>query len=498
MPPRTLALVLRRILVLLGSRIAAQQGGSAFPAAPLLMLSFVSAAVCLVVRDATGPFAFGVVVLSVAAALIAVPLLGDLSALLTSDETGDWIRALPVRSIEIHIARALHLLIALTVLTTGALAPALLFVPKNFDGWMRLKLFAAGQAQSVCIAAALLAAQSLLRGRAHALLVALQSALLVLALVGTVAGLELVPQMREWTGPGALDALRWYPPAWFAAPLADDALGRSWSGFALGGSLLALIAVLTVPAPPATTASAGSTLVGALLAPLRRLLARVWVRGRERATFEWVFDALPREREFVLRAYPLLAVPLGFLLLGSNAPGAGSNRDMLALLLFIPGAYVPLMIAHTPGSSSHRARWILDTAPVARGELENGAFKAVAARFIAPLYVLLIVLGCLQGRWEFTLQLAGPALLACLIATRTIWRVCVVDLPLSTPHEKLYINNDWLGVLAVLAFVLMMLALASTRWLASWPASLATIAVLATIERVLDRRMAAGQLHAGV
>lgn len=490
--------MLRRILVLLGSRLAAQQGGSAFPAAPLLMLSFVSAAVCLVVRDATGPFAFGVVVLTAAAALIAVPLLGDLSALLTSDETGDWVRALPVREIEIHMARALHLLLALAVLTTGALAPALVFAPKDFDAGMRVQLFVAGQAQSVCIAAALLAAQSLLRGRAHALLVALQSALLVLALVGTVAGLEFVPRMREWSGPGALDALRWYPPAWFAAALSSDELARSWTAMALGGSALALLAVLTVPAPPAPTASAGSTLVGALLAPLRRLLARVWVRGRERAIFEWAFDALPREREFVLRAYPLLAVPLGFLLLGSSAPGASGNRDMLALLLFIPGAYVPLMIAQTPGSNSHRARWILDTAPVERGVIDNGAFKAVAARFIAPLYVVLIVLGCLQGRWEFTLQLAGPALLSCLIATRAIWRVCVVDLPLSTPHEKLYINNDWLGVLAVLAFVLMMLALASTRWLDSWPASAAAIAVLFAVERVLDRRMAAGELHAGV
>lgn len=460
------------------------------------MLSFVSTAVCLVVRDATGPFGFALVVLSAAAALIAVPLLGDLSALLTADETGDWVRALPVRPSEIHIARALHLLIALFVLTSGALLPALVFAPAEFDLAARAALFAAGQAQSVVLAGALLAAQSLLRGRAHALLVALQSALLVLAMVGSVAGLELVPRMRSWSGPDDAQVLRYLPPAWFASFFSADAAASTLRTLSIAATVLALAAVLFVPAPNASHASAGSTLVGALLAPLRQLLARTWVRGRERATFEWVFEALPKEREFVLRAYPLLAVPLGFLLLGGGEQTGDSKRDLLALLLFIPGAYAPLMVAHTPGTSSPRARWILDMAPVELGELENGAFKAIAARFLAPLYVVLVVLGGLQGRLEFTLQLAGPAFLTCLIATRSIWRTCVVDLPLSTPHEKLYINNDWMGVLAVLAFALLGLAIAGARF-ASWPASFGAIAVLALLERVLDRRMAAGRAHAG-
>lgn len=496
MEPRTLARVSRRILVLLRSRLAAGQGGSGFPAAPLLMLSFVSTAVCLIVRDATGPFGFALVVLSAAAALIAVPLLGDLSALLTADETGDWVRALPVRASEIHIARALHLLIALFVLTSGALAPALVLAPAEFDLAARATLFAAGQAQSVLLAGALLAAQSLLRGRAHALLVALQSALLVLTMVGTVAGLELVPQMRSWSGPDAAPALRYIPSTWFASFFAEDASAPTLRAIGLAASALALAAVLFVPAPSAAQANAGSTLVGALLAPLRRLLARTWVRGRERATFEWVFDALPKEREFVLRAYPLLAVPLGFLLLGGGEQSGDTRRDLLALLLFIPGAYAPLMVAHTPGTSSHRARWILDTAPVELGEIENGAFKAVAARFLAPLYLVLVVLGGLQGRLEFTLQLAGPAFLTCLIATRAVWRTCVVDLPLSTPHEKLYINNDWMGVLAVVAFALLGLAIAGARF-ASWPVSFGALIVLALFEHLLDRRMAAGRAHAG-
>jgi hypothetical protein len=495
MQRRSLAAVLRRILVLLRARLAAQREGSALPVAPLLMLGFVSGVVCLLVRDGTPAFAYGVAALSVAAALIAVPLLGDLGALLSADETGDWVRALPVRGIEIHVARALHLLLALTVLSTGVLAPAVALAPPEFDAWMRVKLFLLGQGQAVSLAAALLLAQTVLRGRAHAFLVALQTALFVLVLVGSVVGLEFVPRMREWTHIGAVDGLRYYPPAWFASPLASSEFHELWRLAPIACSVLALAAVLGVPAPPQATANAGSTLVGAFLAPLRRLLARVWVRGRERASYEFVFDALPKEREFVLRAYPLLAVPLGFLVLGAQSETQAPKESLLALLLFIPGAYAPLLAAHTPGSSSHRARWILDTAPVHRGEVENGVLKAVAARFVAPLYLVLVALGCLQGHWELTLQLVLPAFLCCVIALRATWRSFVVDAPLSTPHEQLYINNDWLGALAVLAIALLLFALGATRLITSWPASLAATAALLAFERVLDRRMARGDLQ---
>jgi len=387
------------------------------------------------------------------------------------------------------MARATHLLIALAVLSTGALAPAAALAPDTFSLAMRAELFFAGQGQALCIAAALLLTQSLLRGRAHALLVAAQSALLVLALVGSVVGLSFVPHMRGWSGPGADARLVFYPATYFAAGFASDALSATWRWSALAGSSLALIALLATPAPAAATARRGSTFVGVLMGPLRAVLARTWVRGRERATFDWVFEALPKEREFVLRAYPLLAVPIGFLLLGTREEGA--SNSLVSLLLFIPGAYVPLLVAQTPGSSSHAARWILDTAPCSRAEIDNGALKAVAARFLAPLYIVLVALGCLLGKWELTLQLAAPAFLCSVLVVRAVWRTCVVDAPLSTPHDQLYINNDWIGLLGGIAMALLFVSLAAVRWLHAWPASLAVTAVLLLIERALDRRMLA-------
>lgn len=489
--------MLHRIAVLLRARIASQREGGLLPAAPILMLGFVSAVMCLLVRDMTTPFAYALIALTVNAALIATPLLGDFGSLLTADETGDWLRALPVRPIEIHAARALHLLLALAVLSTGGLAPAALLAPEGV-GWIgKATLFAAGITQSLFIAAALLIAQTALRERAHALLVALQTALFVTVLVGSVAGLEFVATMREWSGPGATERLAWFPPAWFAAQLSDDELSIGWSIAAWAAGVGALVALLGIPAPGAPSGRAGSTLLGAVLTPLRKLAARAWVRGRERATFEFVFDALAKEREFVLRAYPLLAVPLGFLVLGAREGDAASKEGLLALLFFIPGAYAPLLVAHTPGTGSPRARWILDTAPATRAELENGAIKAVAIRFLLPLYFVLAALGFLQGRWETSLRLAPAGFVASVIVARLVWRRCAPERPLSIPHDELRIDNDWIGMLAVIAFALILVSLAAVRWLDSWPASLALIGALVAIEFALDRALAAERVQAG-
>jgi hypothetical protein len=121
--------------------------------------------------------------------------------------------------------------------------------------------------------------------------------------------------------------------------------------------------------------------------------------------------------------------------------------------------------------------------------------KAVVARFLAPLYAVLIVLGCLQGQWQLTLQLAPPAFLCAVLVLRFVWRACVIDGPLSVPHDQLFINNDWLGGLAVVAIALLLASLGATRYLDSWPASALATAALLAYERVLDRNMSTGELR---
>lgn len=479
--------MLRRILILLRARLAAQGSDAAFPAAAILMQGFVSAVVCGLVRGEIPPFAYALVALSTSAALVAIPLLGELSRLLLADETGDWVRAQPVRGIELHLARTAHLLIALGVLSLGTLVPAALLA-QGFDATARVQLVLHGLGQSLALAAALLAVQSLLRGRAQALLVVVQTALFLGVLVGASIGLRLVPQMRAWDSATSLDNALLFPPAWFAATFSSGELPRTLALAAPLAIALALALLVAVPAPEARRFQRGTPLLERLLGPLRRLAARTWVRGRERASFEWLFEALPREREFVLRTYPLLAVPAAFLWISASGESPAAKQGWLALLLFIPGAYVPLLAAHVPGSDSHRARWILDTAPIDEAEVRNGAIKALTVRFLVPFYALLILIGCLLGGGGLMLRLAVPALVAAVLVLRLTWRRCVTLPPLSIAPDSILVSQDWIGLLATAAGALSLVAVLASRVVTGPLQALAFTALALAVERAFDRR----------
>lgn len=486
--------MLRRILILLRARLASQRSDAKLPFAALLIQAFIASAVCGLVRGEIPPFAYALVALSSSAALIAVPLLGELASLLVADETGDWVRALPIRAVELHIARTMHLALALLVLSLGSLVPAALLADARFDAWMRVELVVLGLGQALAIAAVLLALQAVLRGRAQPLLVLAQTALFIAILVGSSVGLRKVPAMVGWNDPSAAGALLAYPPAWFAARLSSSSLGTTWNALAPAVSVLAVVLLALLPAPPTAAFRRGEPLLGRLLAPLRRLCARIWVRPDERASYEWLFDALPKERDFVLRTYPLLAVPVGFLWISARAGSPVEQMHWLAMLLFIPGVYLPLIAAHVPASTSHKARWIVDCAPLERDALDRGAIKALAVRMLVPFYALLAALGCLLGGAGLVARLVLPAGLASVIVLRATWRVCVTAPPLSTSPDELYVNRDWIGMLGVIAVVLSALAIAASKWIDSpWKALVFALAMLA-LERVTDRRGAARTL----
>jgi len=479
--------MLGRILILLRARLAAQGAEAAFPAAAILMQGFVSAVVCGLVRGEVPPFAYALVALSTSAALVAIPLLGELSRLLFADETGDWVRAQPVRAIEVHLARTAHLLVALGVLSLGALVPAALLA-KGFDASARIELVLLGLGQSLALAAALLAVQSLLRGRAQALLVVVQTALFLGVLVGAAIGLRIVPQMRAWDSATSMVNALAFPPAWFAAAFSTGELPRVLALAAPLAIALAILLLLAVPAPEVRRFEHGTPLLERLLGPLRRLAARTWVHGRERASFEWLFEALPREREFVLRTYPLLAVPAAFLWISASGESPAAKQGWLALLLFIPGAYVPLLAAHVPGSDSHRARWILDTAPIEEAEVRNGAIKALTLRFLVPFYALLVLIGCLLGGAGLMVRLAVPALVGAVLVLRLTWRRCVTLPPLSVAPDSILVSQDWIGLLATAAGALSLVAVFASRFVTGPLQALVFAALALAIERAFDRR----------
>jgi hypothetical protein len=202
-----------------------------------------------------------------------------------------------------------------------------------------------------------------------------------------------------------------------------------------------------------------------------------------------VYEGLPREREFVLRTYPLIGLPLAFLLVGIRGEDAAGARALLALLLFTPGVYLPVLLAHVPASASHRARWILDGAPLSRAEIDNAAIKAVTVRFLVPLYAVLGGLAWFLCGAGFALRLAPVTFLSTLVVVRQVWRNFGIEKPLSVAPDEIAVEQSWFNAMMVIALVLTVLAAFAERLLASPFAAALAVLLLAALEWGQDRAL---------
>lgn len=469
---------------------AAQWGAGVWPAAPIVSHGTVAAVLCGLASGALPPFAYALFALSVSGALLALPFLGDFGALLRSDPAAEWVETLPISRLELRLARTLLILFSVGVLSCAALLPAAAFAPDSI-GWSgRFVLVAAGLAQGLAIVALLVALQSALGDRAEGALVLVQTLLFTGIALGLVVGLRWVPRITHLEGPaGSADGLAFLPPAWFASYLAPSGLSPLWPWRLLPALLVpASLAVLAAcPLPHAVRARSTGGWLATALYPLRALATRAWLKPGERASFDLVFDALPLEREFVLRTYPMVGIPLAFLIAGSSGDPGASREGLLAVLLFTPVAYLPILLVHVPASASAEARWILDTAPVGKAAHAGGAIKAVALRFLVPLYAALFVLAWSQAGLGFAFRLALPAAVFSTILLRQLYPMFVHENPLSVAPDEIEAKTDWAGVLAGLGIGSTLVAILAAHFVTTLGAGLAVTALLFGVERYLDR-----------
>lgn len=443
--------------------------------APLWLHAVLSAVLCLLVRGAVPDHTFELIAYSLSAVLLAIPLLGDFGTVLRTDPAREWVEALPVRKSEVALTRALLMLTSVSLLALASLLPVALLAPSTFSVLQRVTFVLSGIAQAICLAATLLALQSLLRGALANLLVLLQTLLVGGAVVGTVAGLRFIPQLKDI----ALDdpRLALYPPTWFVS--------GDWRLFA--ALAIAVLVLVVSPAPPEERASNRLSLADRLLLPFRKLASVLWVRKDERAAFDLVYDVLPREREFVIRTYPMLGIPLAFLMLGIEGE-SGVERDvMLAVLLFTPAAYMPVLLTHIPASRTPEASWILETSPTAPAAIANGALKAVAVRFVLPLFVMLSAVSTAFAGFEFTLRVALPGALVTLLVMRRLYPSCACGTPLSRGLMELEHDQDLMKSMIAQSLVLPILGIAAWKF-ASGPAQvLILVSLLVLAEWIHDR-----------
>lgn len=477
----------RRIVALLRARWASAQPESGLPIAALFLLASVSGVLALLVADVLPPHAYGLFTLGVSACLVSVPLLGEFGGLLLADETGDWIEAQPASALELRLARLVHLAALLAILTLGSILPAVLLPQAPLDAVGRLLLPLLALAQAWTLAAALLLLPILLGRFAPGWLVLLQTLLMGGLVVGGVAGLRWVPELAPMDHPDALPTLVrvLLPPAWFAGPMAHAPGSAIWPALLIPP--LAIAALLWVPAPRLRGLRRGAgALLGRALHPARLLARRIWVRKDERASFELLYELLPREPDFVLRAYPLIGIPLAFLVLGARGEGR-TAEGLLAILLFTPATYLPVLLNQLPGTCSPRARWMIDLGPTSTAAIHGGARKAVFIRFILPLYGILIAFAAAQGGWLQAIYLGVPACFFSLAVLGMIWDFYVPDLPLTLSPDEVRVQKRMFDGMLGLAMVTTLIGVLALRFLTTPTSVLVTVIALLLSEYARDR-----------
>jgi hypothetical protein len=482
-----------RVRALAGAWLAGEwfgERGQRLPLGPILLHGSLAAALSLAVRGELGRYPYAVFALTLPLVLATLPLLGELAPLLRADPAQDWIAAQPVRPFEIRLARITCIVCLLGTLVASSLVPALALAPSSLGIVARLFLLVAGMAQALVVAAVLLALQALFGKRLESVLVLLQTAVFCATIVGAIAGLRHVPALAHMGAPSGLVAF--FPPAAFASFVLEQPFRVAPVAItsAIAATCFALCLLAFAPFPATLGARSTHTPLSIVLAPLRALATRLWVRPEERASFDLVYDALPAERDFVMRAYPLLAVPLAFLILGGGAHDPQSE-GLLALLAFTPAIYLPVLLVHVPATATPLARWLLDTAGLDPRAEREGTIKAIAVRFLAPLYLALLAVPIARGGLDLGLRLFGPALVAGLLTLRAGYASCVSSPPLSLLVQDLpaAFKDAFSGSFLMLAMVHTVLAILCWRFVATPSVGMAILAVAVALELAVHGRL---------
>lgn len=394
------------------------------------------------VRDSLDPFQFATFAVTLLMALVALALVGDWAHLLRSGEEEDWLASLPASDTDRRVARALHVMALVLFLSLPSALLAAIMIPDV--GFIARGSFLVGLLGSAIFTAACLSlAIPFSQGRLESVWITFQAfglGFFVWGLVEALGRLSLVNQLPELGEAGWTWGL---PPAWFASPASEGTPALWRLAFPLAPTLLASFVLMSAPVRRASDVLRRSWL-DALLTPARALAARTWVGRKERATFDLVYDAFPREREVVLRSYPLIALPMVFLVLAlSGEDDAAARDDFLSVVLFGAALYLPILVSQVPVSRSWRARWILDTAPTSFADQQLGACKAIIVRFVLPLYLLFAILTVALVGPLAVLRLTVPAFCVATLAVIRLWPVCVMASPLSESPDEFTPSTAW-------------------------------------------------------
>jgi hypothetical protein len=177
------------------------------------------------------------------------------------------------------------------------------------------------------------------------------------------------------------------------------------------------------------------------------------------------------------------------LLLGADGSSA-RDEGLLALLLFAPSVYLPLLLLYVPATATPEARWIVDTCPLDPRDEATGSRKAVVIRMVLPLYLALGALVAWKGNADLALRLTPVALTTGLLLLRTSWSFFAGAPPLSTAPSEL--GTAWddtrSGRMFMIAIIVTFAAFGAWQSVHSTALAFTVLAVVLVADRLPTRR----------
>ena len=342
--------------------------------------------------------------------MITMTLITDFSSVLLDTSDNTILLPRPVEGGTLLVARIVHILAYLTLLTLGLSVAPLIAVGIYYKAAVLLT-FIAGILLSVLFALAVTNALYLLilrfasEEKVRNFINYMQIGMTILV----VGSYQLGPRMVARMGGQSFEIDRWsllIPPAWMTG-MVEAVQFQQWDNLHIGLSVMALVLPLAAVyiVNRYLSQAFGRQLV-LMDAPEKRPSTRrapsqrMWLARRlsrwvtksvtEQSAFELVYTLVGRDRKIKLKTYPafgyLLVFAALFLIRGPNAFGEGEHFHLSVIYMIL--LVVQVAIHEISYSDNYRAGWIFFAAPVSRpGELLTGAFKAVFVRFFIPGYL---------------------------------------------------------------------------------------------------------------
>jgi hypothetical protein len=155
---------------------------------------------------------------------------------------------------------------------------------------------------------------------------------------------------------------------------------------------------------------------------------------------------LLRERQFRVRAIPLLVLPFAMAFLAVMSETAGDSEALFAVVQQFPAIYLPFLIAFLPSSEGWQGRWIFFTSPAeSMAAIRRGAAMAVLHVLAFPVMALLLVVhAMLFGPKSAVLTAAFSAGILLLLVPGS-FRACEQP-PFSASPDRLAAGPDLGGL----------------------------------------------------